>query len=108
MPLVDVTVNGRNYSLTCEAGQEDRLRELASHVDRKVTALSESVGQIGDSRLLLMAALLATEEQLSAVQRLEAQAQAMVDLARSEEIAASALDTATKRIEAVAARLSRA
>jgi cell division protein ZapA len=108
MPLVDVTVNGRNYGLTCEAGQEDRLRELACHVDGKVTALSESVGQIGDSRLLLMAALLATEEQLSAVQRLEAQAQAMVDLARSEEIAASARDTATKRIEAVAARLSRA
>ena len=108
MPLVDVTVNGRSYSLTCEAGQEERLRELASHVDGKVTALSESVGQIGDSRLLLMAALLATEEQLSAVQRLEAHAQAIVDLAKSEENAVAALDAATKRIEDIAGRLSRA
>lgn len=108
MALVDVMVNGRTFSLTCEAGQEERLHELASHVDGKVAALSESVGQIGDSRLFLMAALLATEEQLSAVQRLESQAQAMVDLAKSEENAAAALDAATKRIEDIAARLSRA
>jgi cell division protein ZapA len=108
MPLVDVMVNGRSYSLTCEVGQEERLRELASHVDGKVTALSESVGQIGDTRLLLMAALLATEEQLSMVQRLEAQAQAILDLAKSDENAAAALDAATKRIEVIAARLARA
>jgi cell division protein ZapA len=108
MPMVDVTINGRSYNLTCEAGQEERLRDLASHVDGKVTALSESVGQIGDTRLLLMAALLATEEQLSAMQRLEAQAQAIVDLAKSDENAAAALDAATKRIEDIAGRLSRA
>ena len=108
MPLVDVIVNGRSYSLTCEAGQESHLHELAAHVDGKVTALSESLGQIGDTRLLLMAALLATEEHLAALQRLEAQAQTMVDLAKSDESAAAALDSATKRIEDIAARLSRA
>jgi cell division protein ZapA len=119
MPLVDVLVNGRPYSLTCEAGQEDHLRMLAAHVDGKVSALLQSVGQIGDGRLLLMAALLATDEQLAAMQRLEAQAQAMIDLSRAndelrerlaagEKAAASALDSATKRVEDIAARLAAA
>ncbi|MBV9570969.1 MAG: cell division protein ZapA [Alphaproteobacteria bacterium] len=108
MPHLDVSVNGRIYSLTCDAGQEEHLRELAAHLDRKVMALSESVGQIGDARLLLMAGLLTTEEYLAAVQRLEGQAQATVDLARSEEIAVEALEAATKRVEDIAARLGAA
>ena len=119
MPLVDVSVNGRPYSLTCDAGQEEHLQMLAVHVDDKVTALLESVGQIGDTRLLLMAALLATDEQLSAAQRLEAQAQALVDLTRendslkaklaeAEKTAAEVLETATKRVQDVAARLAAA
>lgn len=119
MPLVDVSVNGRSYSLTCDAGQEDHLRSLADHVDKKVGAMLESVGQIGDARLMLMAALLATEEHLAAVQRLEVQAQAMVDLSRandemkarladSEMLARDALKTATKRVQNVAAQLAAA
>lgn len=108
MAQVEIEVNGRSYTLTCEAGEEEHLRELAAHVDSKVSILSESLGQIGDGRLLLMAALLITEEHIAAVQRLEAQANAMVDMARSDEIAADALDAATKRVEDIAARLAAA
>lgn len=108
MPSVDVSINGRNYSLTCEPGEEPRLRELAAHVDSKVTALADSVGQIGDARLLLMASLLIAEEHLSTAQRLDHQAQTMVDLAKSEETAVQALDRATKRVEDIAARLTAA
>jgi len=119
MPLVDVSINGRPYSLTCEKGEEEHLRELAAHIDQKVTALAESLGQIGDTRLLLMAAILTADEQIAATQRLEAQAKAVVDLsqaneemkgrlARAEEVAAQVLDTATKRIDDIAARLAAA
>jgi len=119
MPIVDVNVNGRTYDLTCDAGQEEHLRGLADHVDKKVAVLNESVGQIGDARLMLMAALLATEEHLAAEQRLEAQAQALVDLTRSndelktrlaaaESRAAATVERAAKRASAVAARLAAA
>ena len=119
MPLVDVNVNGRSFNLTCEKGEEEHLRELAAHIDQKVTALAESLGQIGDTRLLLMAAILSADEQIAAVQRLEAQAKAMVDLsqaneelkerlARAEEVAGQMLDSATKRIDDIAARLAAA
>jgi cell division protein ZapA len=119
VPLVDVTINGRSYSLTCEPGEESHLQMLAGHVDQKVSALLESVGQVGDTRLLLMAALLCTEEQLATTQRLEAQAQALIDLSRSneelkqrlasaEQAAADVIDRATKRVEDIAARLAAA
>jgi cell division protein ZapA len=119
MPLVDLIVNGRSYSLTCEAGEEAHLQMLAGHVDQKVSALLESVGQVGDTRLLLMAALLCTEEQLSAAQRLDAQAQALIDLSRANEdlkqrlaaaeaMAAEVIDRATKRVEEIAGRLAAA
>jgi cell division protein ZapA len=119
MPLVDLVINGRSYNLTCQPGEEGHLRMLAGHVDQKVSALLESVGQIGDTRLLLMAALLTTEEQLAAAQRLEAQAQAMIDLSRTneelkqrlagaEQTAAEILDRATKRVDDIAARLAAA
>jgi cell division protein ZapA len=108
MAQVDVTVNDRSYRLTCDPGQEDHLRELAAHVNDKVSALAESVGQVGEARLLLMAALLITEDYRGAAQRLEAQAQAVIDLAKSEEIAAGALNIAAKRVEDIAASLAAA
>jgi cell division protein ZapA len=119
MALVDVTINGRNYNLTCDEGQEEHLRSLAGHVDGKVRALLESVGQIGDTRLLLMAAVLTVDEHLAATQRLEAQAKALVDLshaneamkarlAESEQVAVDAVEAATKRVEAIAARFGAA
>ena len=51
-------VNGRAYTIACDDGEEDHLRELAAHVDAKVREVMETVGQVGDQRLLLMAALL--------------------------------------------------
>ena len=66
-----------------------------------------------------MAALLATEEQLATAQRLEAQAQALIDLSRAnddlkqrlasaEQAAADVLDRATKRVEEITGRLAAA
>jgi cell division protein ZapA len=119
MPLVNVMVNGRAYTIACDEGEEDHLRELASHVDGKVRELLESVGQVGDARLVLMAALLITDDYFDAVSRMEARAKEAGELAgshgelgerldRAETIAAETLETAAKRIEDIAARLARA
>ena len=62
MPLVEVVVNGRDYQVACDVGQEDRLRELAQQFDKRVQVLASSVGQVGDARLLLMAGLVITDE----------------------------------------------
>ena len=49
MPLVNVMVNGRAYTIACDEGEEDHLRELAATVDAKAREVLGSVGQVGDT-----------------------------------------------------------
>lgn len=119
MPLVSITVNARAYTVACGDGEEPHLQELAAHVDGKVKTLLENMGQIGDARLILMAALLITDEYFDATNRL-AQCTAKhdqfatADARESETVAhdgaeaASLLEAAAKRVEDIAARLSKA
>ncbi len=119
MPLVNVMVNSRAYTIACDDGEEDHLRDLAAHVDAKVRELLESVGQVGDIRLMLMAALLITDEYFDSSARISAHAQeagaaksavaeASDRLDKSEQIAFAALEKAAVRIEGIAARLAQA
>jgi len=119
MPLVNVMVNGRAYTIACDDGEEDHLRDLAATVDAKAREVLSSVGQVGDTRLLLMAALLMADEHSAAVSRLEASAGATQALhsARgaleiraqdAESRAADALELAAKRVEDIAAQLMEA
>jgi cell division protein ZapA len=59
---VNVTVNQQSFRIACEDGQEDRLLDLAKIVDDKVSELVGQVGQVGQNRLLVMAALVIADE----------------------------------------------
>jgi len=61
MPLVNVMVNGRAYTIACDDGEEGHLKELAGHVDEKAREVLASVGQVGDTRMLLMASSFAVK-----------------------------------------------
>ena len=69
MGQIAVVLNGRTYRLACGEGQEDRLRALADHLKAKVDTLAIEFGQVGEDRLLLMAALLVTDELFDARER---------------------------------------
>ena len=71
MGQVSVPVNGRSYAITCDDGQEPRIRRLAQYVDAKVAAFVGSVGQAGEARLLLLAALVIADELSDANDALE-------------------------------------
>ncbi len=62
MGHVTVTLNSRTYRLRCGDGEESRLIELATQVKQRVDALAAEFGNVGDDRLLLMAALLIADE----------------------------------------------
>ena len=62
MSNVQIEINGHKYGIGCEDGQEEHLLRLARHFDGHVNNLVQSVGQIGDQRLFLMAALLIADE----------------------------------------------
>jgi len=104
---VSIDVNGRPYQVGCEDGQEPHLRELAQIFDRKVRQVSQEMGQLGDTRLLLMGALLLADELAEARTRNATQQSEIARLqssqSRTETRAVLALENAAKRIEKLAA-----
>ncbi len=106
MARVEIEVNGRPYKVTCEDGQERRLVELARYLDRHVAEIADSLGQIGEARLLLLAALTVCDELFETRARLSAAETAAAPLGDAAAAAAEArLDEARARIDALAGKL---
>lgn len=107
MAQINVEVNGRPYAVGCEDGQEPHLLELAKMFDHQVRQVSQDMGQLGDTRLFLMGALLLADELYDARSRLAAlqndMARLQADRARIETRAVNALEGAALRIEKLAA-----
>jgi cell division protein ZapA len=59
---VSVNVGGRAYRLPCRAGEEAALQRAADHVAGKAAQLTGQLGAIPEGRLLLMAALMVTDD----------------------------------------------
>ena len=116
MPLVNVMVNGRSYTIACDEGEEEHLRQLAGVVDAKAQEVLSSVGQVGDARLLLMAALLIADEhhggREDAADRDAGHEAARTELEERAEAAESravaALEQVASRLEQIAAGLAAA
>jgi cell division protein ZapA len=115
MPLVNVMVNGRAYTIACDEGEEGHLKELASHVDAKAREVLASVGQVGDVRMLLMAALLIADEHHELSGKTEVAVAGDGEKhglhlrgEQAEAAAADALESAAKKLEDVAVRLAHA
>jgi cell division protein ZapA len=113
MTQVNLQINGRDYLIACEDGEEKHLTFLAEYINNQVDGLVESVGQVGEARLLLMASLLVADELAEASQELdnlkaggapEGDGQGdghMVGQSASE------MDRLSQRIEDIAARLEK-
>ena len=106
MSQVSVTIDGRKYRLACNEGEEARLESLAGMIDDKIGEMRTTFGEIGDQRLVIMAALtiadnLTEARDAAAAERDRANAAA----ARADQVA-SQLDALGARLEALAARLA--
>src|SRR3954452_5001884 len=101
MPLVNVLINGRAYSVACDAGQESHVQELGRKLDAKVNELVASVGQAGDARLLVMAGLLLCDELDDA----RGGTPGRTASSAGDEALAETLEKAAARLEAIAAKV---
>jgi cell division protein ZapA len=70
MAQVNATIAGRQFRLACEDGQEDHLQVLAQDIDARIATLRQKFGEIGDTRLTVMAALTVADELAEATRRL--------------------------------------
>lgn len=112
MSQVTVTINGRQFRMACEDGQESHLLRLAADLDQRIERLRGTFGEIGDTRLTVMAALTVADELADTGGRLRRLEEDMAGLqdarAASAERAeatqaavAAALNSAAERIEQV-------
>jgi len=118
MNHINVTINGRQYRMACEAGQETRLLRLAETLETRVANLRGKFGEIGDQRLTVMASLMIADELIDAERRirgLQEEVEALrevrvaaTDRARATQTAvANALNAASDRIERMTRELNR-
>ncbi|WP_024519091.1 cell division protein ZapA [Bradyrhizobium sp. Tv2a-2] len=118
MNHINVTINGRQYRMACEEGQEIRLLKLAESLEQRIVTLRGKFGEIGDARLTVMAALTVCDELLDTNARLRAMEDELISLrdvrtaaadrAKATQAAvASALNAAAERIERTTQVLNR-
>lgn len=106
MAQIDISINGRDYRIACDDGQEEHIADLARYVDRRVAELAATVGQVGEARLLVMASLLIADELSEALADVESRERD--GDARAAARMAALTEALAERIEAIAARLEAA
>ena len=62
MVNVNIKFNGKDYLLSCDEGQEENLKELASFLDTKYGELKSNLGNIGENKLLLITTIKIIDE----------------------------------------------
>jgi cell division protein ZapA len=108
MGQVKIHINGRDYEIACDDGEENHVQQLGHYVDEKVAELATRIGQVGDTRLLLMAALLITDELSEAFSKLEdADSGAQQAENDGKNDAAENITLLAQRIDGIAAGLER-
>ncbi len=117
MAQVVVTIAGRTYRMACEDGQESHIEALAAHVDSKMAGLKTGFGEIGDQRLVVMAAITIADELAEAkgrIDSLEEQIAALSEVSHDAREAraarelhlADALGGVAERLEKLAREMS--
>ena len=117
MAQVTVIINGRQFRLACEEGQEGHLKHLAEELDRRIGDLRTQFGEIGDTRLTVMAALMVTDEVAESGTRLRKLQEELASLNEARVASAehalatqaaivAALNSAAERIEKLTRQLN--
>ena len=111
MAQISVLIAGRTYRMACADGEEEHLRGLAARLDGKIVELRGSFGEIGDSRITVMAAITIADD-LSEAERRIAALEAELDELRGERAGrdartAALAETVAQAIGETAGRIDR-
>ena len=113
-----VTIAGRTYRMNCDEGEEPHIEHLALQVDSKIAELRGAFGEIGDQRIVVMAALTLADELFAIKKKLAEKDEALAnarevvaqfEIRRQEaaDRAAATLEAAAEQIEAATKALNR-
>lgn len=118
MAAVMVNIAGRAYRLSCDDGEEPRLEQLARYVESKILSMQDNFKEIGEQRIVVMAALAIADESADSRGKVEALTldvtalRAELEAARKtiaglEERVSLAVEDAAGRIEKLSADLQK-
>ena len=62
MPEVNITIGGRSFEVACQDGEEHFLHAAAAMLDTEARVLSDQIGRLPESRMLLMAGLMLADK----------------------------------------------
>lgn len=101
MGQVTVKVNGRDYAVGCDDGEEQHILYLAEFVDKRLRELVARLGPLAESRSLLLAALMVADDLSVAYEEVD---QLRAEMSRLKE-QVSRLDGTADRLNGQAARI---
>lgn len=113
MPNVDVEINGKKYRMSCEDGQQEHLLGLAQAFNTRVEAFKGDFGEIGDTRLTVMAGIAVLDELAEAERKIAGLRQDIAELTTAgreltleteelEQRFARRMAEAARKVEAIA------
>ena len=73
MANVNIKFNGKEFLLSCEDGQEEHLEELSIYLNEKFTTLKKTLGNIGESKLLLITSISVLDEYYDTKKKIDLQ-----------------------------------
>ena len=62
MPDIEISIGGRNFTVSCQPGEEHFLRGAAAMLDAEAAPLVAQMGRLPESRMLLMAGLMLADK----------------------------------------------
>ena len=73
MANVNIKFNGKEFLLSCDDGQEEHLEELSLHLNNKFNDLKNSLGNIGENKLMLITSIKVMDEYFETKKKIEEQ-----------------------------------
>ena len=111
MAEISITMNGRNYGIACDDGQEKRVSELARYVDQRLREIARAGAATNESHLLVLTSIILADE-IADLKATGAKSPGAtmggVSITEDEEEAiVSAIDLLAGRIDQIAANLQK-
>ena len=73
MANVNIKFNGKEFLLSCDDGQEENLEELSLNLNEKFNDLKNSLGNIGENKLMLITSIKVMDEYFETKKKIDQQ-----------------------------------
>ena len=82
MANVNIKFNDKDYLLSCDDGQEENLVELANYLDAKYNKVKKKLGNIGESKLLLITTIQMVDDYFDLLKKIKSTKNDFQDLSK--------------------------